>query len=170
MAEIIPAEARLSGTRAAVNPRMRVETGDGFERLRAWLPPTERRGLILIDPPYEESPADFERVTLAIVDALQRFATGVYAAWYPIKDEREVRSWHDGFARAVSCETLISELWLYPRDSQVALNGSGMLIVNPPYQLDERMHVWLPELQAQLDIGHPGGSLPQCRARLSSSN
>jgi 23S rRNA (adenine2030-N6)-methyltransferase len=135
-----------------------VERADGFERLRAWLPPAERRGLILIDPPYEESGADFERATSAIVDALQRFSTGIYAAWYPIKDEREVRAWHDTFARAVSAETLVSEMWLYPRDSKVALNGSGMLIVNPPYQLAERMAVWLPELQAQLDTGHPGGT------------
>ena len=158
LSELIPTEARLLERELEVNPRLRVERADGFERLRAWLPPTERRGLILIDPPYEESGADFERATAAIVDALQRFSTGVYAAWYPIKDEREVRAWHDTFARAVSAETLVSEMWLYPRDSKVALNGSGVVIVNPPYQLAERMAVWLPELQAQLDTGHPGGT------------
>jgi len=158
LSELIPTEARLLERELEVNPRLRVERADGFERLRAWLPPAERRGLILIDPPYEESGADFERATSAIVDALQRFSTGIYAAWYPIKDEREVRAWHDTFARAVSVETLVSEMWLYPRDSKVALNGSGMLIVNPPYQLAERMAVWLPELQAQLDTGHPGGT------------
>jgi 23S rRNA (adenine2030-N6)-methyltransferase len=156
--EIIPAEARMLERELESNTRVRVERGDGFERLRASLPPPQRRGLIFIDPPYEESRQDFERVTAAIVDALQRFSTGVYAAWYPIKDEREVRAWHDGFARAVSSETLVSELWLYPRDSKVALNGSGMLIVNPPYQLAERMQAWLPELQARLDVGHPGGT------------
>lgn len=158
LTEIIPAEARLLERELEINPRLRVERADGYERLRAWLPPPERRGLIFIDPPYEESRQDFERVTSAIVDALQRFSTGVYAAWYPIKDEREVRAWHEGFARAVGSETLVSEMWLYPRDSKVALNGSGMLIVNPPYQLAERMQVWLPELQTQLDVGHPGGT------------
>jgi len=158
LSEIIPAEARLLERELEANPRMRVERADGFERLRAWMPPAERRGLILIDPPYEESGTDFERVTAAIVDALQRFSTGIYAAWYPIKDEREVRAWHDGFARAVGCETLAGELWLYPRDSKVALNGSGVLIVNPPYQLADRMAAWLPELQTQLDTGHPGGT------------
>jgi len=137
---------------------MRVERADGFERLRAWLPPPERRGLIFIDPPYEESRQDFDRVTAAIVDALQRFSTGIYAAWYPITEEREVRAWLEGFSRQVSAETIVSELWLYPRDSKVALNGSGMLIVNPPYQLAERMEAWLPELRAQLDVGHPGGT------------
>jgi 23S rRNA (adenine2030-N6)-methyltransferase len=158
LSEIMPAEARLLERELEANPRMRVERADGFERLRAWLPPTQRRGLILIDPPYEDSDTDFERVTAAMAAALQRFSTGIYAAWYPIKDEREVRAWLDGFARAVGAETLVSELWLYPRDSKVALNGSGVLIVNPPYQLAERMQVWLPELQTQLDTGHPGGT------------
>ena len=158
LSEILPAEARLLERELEAHPRMRVERADGFERLRAWLPPTERRGLVLIDPPYEESGTDFERVTAAIVDALQRFSTGIYAAWYPIKAEREVRAWHDTFAHAVGCETLASELWVYPRDSKVALNGSGMLIVNPPYQLSERMQIWLPQLQARLDTGHPGGT------------
>jgi 23S rRNA (adenine2030-N6)-methyltransferase len=158
VSEIIPAEERILERELTINPRMRVERADGFERLRAWLPPPERRGLIFIDPPYEESRQDFDRVTAAIVDALQRFSTGVYAAWYPIKDEREVRAWHEGFARAVAAETIAGELWLYPRDSKVALNGSGMLIVNPPYQLAQRMEIWLPELRAQLDVGHPGGT------------
>jgi 23S rRNA (adenine2030-N6)-methyltransferase len=158
VSELIPTEARLLERELEVNPRLRVERGDGFERLRAWLPPKERRGLIFIDPPYEETHQDFERVTSAIVDAVQRFATGVYAAWYPIKDEREVRAWHEAFARAVGAETLVSEIWLYPRDSKIALNGSGVLIVNPPYQLAARMQIWLPELQRQLDVGHPGGT------------
>jgi 23S rRNA (adenine2030-N6)-methyltransferase len=156
--ELVPSEERILEREIEFSTRMRVERADGFERLRAWLPPPERRGLIFIDPPYEESRPDFDRVTAAIVDALQRFSTGIYAAWYPIKDEREVRAWLEGFARSISAETIASELWLYPRDSKVALNGSGMLIVNPPYQLAERMEVWLPELRAQLDVGHPGGT------------
>jgi len=158
LSEIMPAESRLLERELQMHPRMRVERADGFERLRAWMPPAERRGLVLIDPPYEESRQDFDRVTAAVVDALQRFSTGIYAAWYPIKDEREVRAWLDGFARAVGAETLVSEMWLYPRDSKVALNGSGLLIVNPPFQLAERMQVWLPELQSRLDVGHPGGT------------
>ena len=155
---LVPSEERILEREIGFSTRMRVERTDGFERLRAWLPPPERRGLIFIDPPYEESRQDFDRVTAAIVDALQRFSTGIYAAWYPIKEEREVRAWLEGFSRAVTAETIASELWLYPRDSKVALNGSGMLIVNPPYQLAERMEAWLPELRAQLDVGHPGGT------------
>ena len=138
--------------------QFRVEEGDGFERIRAWLPPQERRGLIFIDPPYEETRQDLERVISAAGDALQRFQTGVIAVWFPVKNERETASWITAFVRSVQRETLLSELWLYPRDSRVALNGSGMLIVNPPYLMAERMEVWLPELQAQLDVGHSGGT------------
>jgi len=158
LGEMLPAEARLLERLLEGNPHVRVERGDGFERLRAWLPPVERRGLIFVDPPYEESRQDFERVIAAVADALQRFSTGVFAAWYPIKEEREIRHWHGRFAAAVGHESLACELWLYPRDSKVALNGSGLLIVNPPYQLAERMGVWLPELQARLDVGHAGGT------------
>ena len=160
--ELAPAEARALEhalePAADANARLRLERGDGFERLRAWLPPPQRRGLTFIDPPYEETMRDFERVTAAIVEALRRFRTGIIAAWYPIKDEREIAAWRAGVARRIDCETLASELWLYPRDSRVSLNGSGMLIVNPPYLLAERMQVWLPELQRQLDVGHQGGT------------
>jgi 23S rRNA (adenine2030-N6)-methyltransferase len=158
LVELLPPEARALELAVADNPRIRVERGDGFERLRALLPPPERRGLTLIDPPYEESGRDFERVTAAIHEGLRRFRTGVIAAWYPIKDEREIAAWQAGLAHGLGCETLAAELWLYPRDSRVALNGSGMLIVNPPYLLAERMRVWLPELQAQLDAGQAGGT------------
>jgi 23S rRNA (adenine2030-N6)-methyltransferase len=158
LVELLPAEARSLQLAVADNPRIRVERGDGFDRLRAWLPPPERRGLTLIDPPYEETSRDFERVTAAITEALRRFQTGVVAAWYPIKDEREIAAWQAGLAQRLDAGTLVAELWLYPRDSRVALNGSGMLIVNPPYLLAERMRVWLPQLQAQLDAGHTGGT------------
>ena len=158
LAEILPPEARALELAVSGNPRIHVEQGDGFERLRASLPPAERRGLTLIDPPYEETSRDFERVSAGTVEALRRFRTGVIAAWYPIKDEREIAAWQAGLSRAIDCETLVAELWLYPRDSRVALNGSGLLIVNPPYLLAERMRVWLPELQAQLDSGQAGGT------------
>jgi 23S rRNA (adenine2030-N6)-methyltransferase len=163
LVEVVPAEARALETAVAYNPQMRVEQGDGFERLRAWLPPAERRGLTFIDPPYEETSSDFERVTAAIAEALRRFQTGVIAAWYPIKDERDIAAWQAALVQTLEragcrCETLAAELWLYPRDSRVGLNGSGLLIVNPPYLLAERMRVWLPELQVQLDAGQAGGT------------
>jgi 23S rRNA (adenine2030-N6)-methyltransferase len=146
LAQALAASAVDAGGEGA---RVRIERGDGFELLRAQLPPAERRGLTFIDPPYEER-NDFERVTAAVAEGLRRFPTGVFAAWYPIKDARDASAWHAAYAAAVAAETLVSELWLYPRDSRVALNGSGLLITNPPYLVGERMQAWLPELESCL--------------------
>lgn len=167
--EVLPAEARaleraLPQSGAAA-PRVRVESGDGFERMRAWLPPQERRGLTFIDPPYEESRRDFDRARHAAAEALRRFQTGVVAIWYPIKDERDTSAWHAALAAELDCGLLAAELALYPRDSRVALNGSGMLILNPPYRLAERMETWLPQLHHCLDLGHGGGTSVRHLAR-----
>jgi len=162
--EILAPEARALERALGPQTRMRVERGDGFERMRAYLPPVERRGLTLIDPPYEETRQDFEQVSAAIADGLRRFESGVICAWYPIKDERAIVSWKSSLTRTLDREVLFSELWLYPRDSRVGLNGSGLAIVNPPYQIEERMQVWQPELHAALDVAGTGGSSVQ-RAR-----
>jgi 23S rRNA (adenine2030-N6)-methyltransferase len=154
--EIVPSEARaltraLRGYRGA-----RVEEANGFERLRAYLPPKERRSLILIDPPYEERD-DFESVAAACVEALRRLRSAVIAAWYPIKDVRTTDAWLKRVASVIDCENIVSEWWLYPRDSRVSLNGSGLLILNPPYQFAARMHLWLAELHAHFSGAGAGG-------------
>jgi 23S rRNA (adenine2030-N6)-methyltransferase len=144
--------------RPAAAPRVHLERGDGYARLRAWLPPPERRALTFLDPPYEETRQDFLTVTSALSEGLRRFPTGVFAAWYPIKDERTTNAWHAACARALAAPLLVSELWLYPRDARAALNGSGLLIVNPPWRMLERMQVWLPQLQGYLKVGSGGGN------------
>jgi 23S rRNA (adenine2030-N6)-methyltransferase len=164
--ELLGAEAQAlaqalaaAGTAAGgEGSRVRIERGDGFELLRAQLPPAERRGLTFIDPPYEERD-DFARVVAAVAEGLRRFPTGVFAAWYPIKEARDASAWHAAYAAAITAATLVSELWLYPRDSRVALNGSGLLIANPPYLIAERMQAWLPELQACLGVAAGAGCL-----------
>jgi 23S rRNA (adenine2030-N6)-methyltransferase len=137
---------------------LRVERGDGFARLRAWLPPPERRALTFIDPPYEQTDQDFGHVTAALAEGLRRFPTGVFAAWYPIKDQRRTAFWLAACARTLQAPLLVCELWLYPRDSQVGLNGSGLLIANPPYLTLERLQAWLPELKSALAVGPAGGA------------
>ena len=92
-------------TGAATVRAVRVERGDGFERLRAFLPPPERRGLTFIDPPYEEA-AGLRAPHGGARRGLQRFPTGVFAAWYPIKDARTTRAWLAGCA-----ETLPGHCW-----------------------------------------------------------
>ena len=138
--------------------RARVECGDGFAVLRAKLPPPERRALILIDPPYEESAADFQRTRGALGEILERFATAVVAVWYPIKDRRDNEPWLRQAGEMLPRGKLVSELWTHPCDSRIALNGSGLLIVNPPYRLAERMREWLPQLSQWLDPAQQGGT------------
>jgi 23S rRNA (adenine2030-N6)-methyltransferase len=147
----------------APRAQLRIERGDGFERLKAFLPPAERRGLTLLDPPYEETRTDFAQLAAALAEVLRRFPTGVVAAWYPIKDQRTTNAWLSGSLPPLAAPLLQSELWLYPRDARVGLNGSGLLIANPPWRFLERMQVWLPQLQACLattagGAGAAGGS------------
>ncbi|MGH8286441.1 MAG: 23S rRNA (adenine(2030)-N(6))-methyltransferase RlmJ [Steroidobacteraceae bacterium] len=156
-------EAQLAEARALERAldgiaNARVETADGFAQLRAHLPPKERRGLVFIDPPYEETEQDFDLTVSATREALRRFETCVVAVWYPIKKAADLEPWYARIAGGISHETLLSELWLYPTDSRVSLNGSGLVIVNPPYQIAERMQMWLPELAALLDAERRGGA------------
>jgi 23S rRNA (adenine2030-N6)-methyltransferase len=137
--------ALADGTPRHGRASVRVERGDGFERLRALLPPPQRRALTFIDPPYEDS-HDFALLAAGLAEGLKRFPTGVFAAWYPIKEARSTSAWLAGCARSLPAALLVSELWVYPRDSRVGLNGSGLLIANPPYLTCERMQLWLPEL------------------------
>ena len=155
--EIVPSEARALARELRGYPRVRVEEADGFVGLRAYLPPPQRRSLILIDPPYETR-EDFARVAESCREALRRLRSAVVAAWYPIKDARTTAAWLAGLAGGFDCESLVSEWWLYPRDSRVALNGSGMLILNPPYRFAERMRLWLAELHDRFNGANAGGT------------
>lgn len=150
-------EAAALRENAAQMNRLRVEEGDGFGQLRALLPPPERRGLVLLDPPYEESGADFVRVASALEEALSRFATGVLMAWYPIKQQRETAAWQAALEARIVRPLLHSELRLYAADSRASLNGSGLVIVNPPYLFAEHMRQWLPALYARLAVDPRGG-------------
>jgi 23S rRNA (adenine2030-N6)-methyltransferase len=155
--ELRPEEARALSRALGTSSNVRVEPGDGFECLRAHLPPRERRGLTLIDPPYETA-LEASRAESAILEILRRFATGVIALWYPIKDARDTAAWLARLGAGITVPALVGELWVHPCDSQVALNGSGMLIVNPPFKVAERMREWLPELHARLDVDRQGGT------------
>ncbi len=157
--EIQPPEAHALERALLSVARVRVEIGDGYERLRAHLPPAERRGVLLIDPPYEETSRDFERAANAAGEALAKFVSAVVLLWYPIKDARDTQLWRARLAKKLGAEMLVSELWVHPCDSQVALNGSGLVILNPPYQVAERMREWLPVLRTMLDADRTGGEL-----------
>jgi 23S rRNA (adenine2030-N6)-methyltransferase len=135
--------------RKLVTSRTRVESGDGFAGLRALLPPPERRGCVLIDPPYEER-EDLTRVQQAVLDALQRFESAVMVLWLPVKLRADFDAWYAKLNGKVGRPVLASLLWMHPCDSRAALNGSALVVVNPPYLVEEAMREWLPEARAIL--------------------
>ncbi len=115
--------------------RVQIRNMDGYQALKASLPPIERRGLILIDSPFDRRD-EFRRLSEALVDAHRRFATGVYAVWYPLVDAKSVA----GFEQSVSAKGIrnVLKLELSVRSAtwQEGLRGSAMLIINPPYGFD----------------------------------
>jgi 23S rRNA (adenine2030-N6)-methyltransferase len=129
--------------------RARIENADGFAGLRALLPPPERRGCVLIDPPYEER-EDHARMLAAVKDAVQRFDSAVMLLWVPVKLRSDFDAWFSTLHNTVSQPLLASLLWMHPCDSRAALNGSALVLVNPPYLVEQGMREWLPELQALL--------------------
>lgn len=142
--------------------RARVEGTDGFAGLRGLLPPPERRGCVLIDPPYEER-EDLTRALNAMTDALQRFESAVLLLWLPVKLRSDFDTWFARLGAAVARPTLASLLWLHPCDSRAALNGSALVLVNPPYLVEEGMREWLPELRRLL-----GGEQSGCEVLATS--
>ena len=122
---------------------------DGFAGLRALLPPPERRGFVLIDPPYEER-EDHARVLAAVADSLQRFESATLLVWLPVKMRGDFDGWLATRRAATSRPVLASLLWMHPCDSRAALNGSALALVNPPYLVEDAMREWLPELRELL--------------------
>lgn len=137
-------------------PRFVTQQEDGYRRLRALLPPPERRALVLIDPPYEEPREEQRHVLEVLADALHRFETGVYLLWFPLKTRRDADHWRNALQAAVARPVLYSQLGVHPLDSRAGLNASGLAIVNPPYLLDAAMANWLPELHVLLDPAGQG--------------
>jgi 23S rRNA (adenine2030-N6)-methyltransferase len=134
----------------AHDKRMRVECGDGYQAMKANLPPRERRGLVLIDPAYERQEQDLDEALAAIRAGHERWATGIYCLWYPIKERQSLARLKRAFEEPEWPPTIAAELCVYRDDSRVGLNGAGVVIVNPPWQLDVAMRGWLRELHTQL--------------------
>lgn len=109
---------------------------DGFAGLKALLPPPSRRGLVLIDPPYEDK-ADYRKVTAAVTDALQRFATGIVAVWYPVIQRPEALKLPLQLQRLASGDWLDVALTVAaPASNGLGLHGSGIFVFNPPWKLE----------------------------------
>jgi 23S rRNA (adenine2030-N6)-methyltransferase len=134
----VPAEARAA-ERVVTSPgRIRIQLEDGYAALRALLPPPERRGLVLIDPPYED-PEEFPRLIRAFGDAYRRWPSGLYLIWYPIRSGTQRRSVRARFEALRIPKMLAADLAVHPDDAGVGLAGSGLIIVNPPFGADQQL-------------------------------
>jgi 23S rRNA (adenine2030-N6)-methyltransferase len=148
--ELQPAEAQALRRLFRGDARIGVHCRDGFEALGALLPPREKRGLALIDPPYEETDADFGRVAEALSTAAARWPQGVLMAWYPIKEGALAARLHRRLLALGVRRVLVAELCVHPDDSRAGLNGSGLVTINPPWRLEEDLRRLMPVLHAAL--------------------
>jgi 23S rRNA (adenine2030-N6)-methyltransferase len=105
---------------------------DAWEAIRALTPFAEKRGLVLMDPPFEQE-AEFTRLVAAIAEVNRRFRAGIVAAWYPVKHRAPVRDFHDALRAAGVRDMVAAEMWLREPTDPRRLNGSGLLVVNPPF-------------------------------------
>lgn len=154
--ELHPADGAALAALFARDAAVKVLALDGWTALKALLPPKERRGLVLIDPPFEARD-DFEKLAQAVAEARRRFATGTLILWYPVKDPMTADAFCDAAREAAGDKALRTELLIRAPADVERLNGCGMLIVNPPWTLREKLEVLLPFLTARLARA-PGGS------------
>jgi 23S rRNA (adenine2030-N6)-methyltransferase len=126
---------------------------DGYQALKAGCPPRERRGLVLIDPPFED-PEEFARMTSGFLEAHGRWPTGTYALWYPIKADGLSERFLAAMRRTAIPKQLCLEVWMAPRETPSGLPGCGFLVVNPPFALRGEAEILLPELARTM--GGPG--------------
>jgi 23S rRNA (adenine2030-N6)-methyltransferase len=140
----------------ARDPRVALHRRDGYGALKGLLPPRERRGLILIDPPFESQAREFAAITAALEPALERFPDGTYAIWYPIKLRPPVRPFHRWLSNCGAKRVLAAELLLHPDDSALRLNGCGLALINPPWRIEQRVEPLLRALLELLKQGRGG--------------
>ncbi|MGE7138982.1 23S rRNA (adenine(2030)-N(6))-methyltransferase RlmJ [Luteibacter sp. NPDC031894] len=136
--------------------RVHVHQRDGYEAMKALVPPPEKRGLVLIDPPYEAQEAEFRTIEKSLKAAMEKWPGGIYAVWYPIKLRSHVQPFHRWLSKSGAKRVLVAELLLRPDDSPLRLNGTGVAIVNAPWKLDEVLRDSLRLLPKLL--GTPGES------------
>jgi len=140
----------MRDTPAAVHAR------DAYEFWPAMLPPRTPRGVVVVDPPYEQ-PDERDRVTATLAAACRKWAHGVTVIWYPLKDRATHRRWKEQLRRLGIPKFLTVEHWLYDADQPGIYNGAGLFIVNPPYAFTQALPPLLEALRAALaPEGHRG--------------
>ncbi len=137
--------------------RVRVTRLDGWLALGAHLPPKEKRAIVLVDPPFEAG-GEYDRLVDGLARAHRRFATGVYCLWYPLKNGAPVAGFHEKLKASGIRRILCAELAVRaPAGEDAGLSGSGLIVVNPPFTLEEELGIILPELATLLGQGEGAG-------------
>ncbi|MCW0235594.1 MAG: 23S rRNA (adenine(2030)-N(6))-methyltransferase RlmJ [Ferrovibrio sp.] len=157
LCELHPQDAETLKRNIGRDPAVAIHHRDGFAAIKALLPPTPRRGLALIDPAFEAKD-EFTILSKAVLTAQQRWATGQLVVWYPIKDQKSIEAWKTALAKELKSETLCIELTVRPAKDARQMSGSGLLVVNPPWQLKETLAPMLDFLKGRL-IRETGGGV-----------
>lgn len=142
LVELRPDEVSLLRNVFKQDKQVAIHHRDGYQALKALLPPAERRGLVLIDPPFEQ-PDEFETMFAALQIAVRRWQTGVFALWYPIKDQQLVKRFYHQLKHSEIQNILVLEFNRYAHLVADKLSACGMVIVNPPWQIDEQLKILL---------------------------
>ena len=131
---------------------------DAYEGLLGVIPPKEKRGLVMIDPPYEVERKDFPQLVELIAAAYRKWPTGVFAIWYPIKDRAMIDRFEKKMIKTGIRRQLVCEVCVWPDDTPVGLNGCGLLVINPPWKFsedaDEALQWLFPHLKMSENGGH----------------
>ena len=147
--ELHPTDAEALRQNFEGDIQTRVTQLDGWAAMGTHLPPKEKRGLVLVDPPFEIK-GEFERMVQALVKAHARWPGGTYAFWYPIKDPKDVQAYVKGLRATGIDKILRLELTIRSPSIPPRLHGTGMVVVNPPYVLEDEMRTLLPKLAGLL--------------------
>ena len=153
--ELEPQAAAALQNELAGDARAKAIAIDGWTALTAYVPPVERRGVVLVDPPFEQ-PGEFPRLTQGLAAAHRKWPTGIYLLWYPIKDPAEVAAFARGLSRLGIAKMLRVELTLPTVVPGTGLRGSGLIAVNPPWTLHDELKVLLPALATVMSRGPAG--------------
>ncbi|SDG59301.1 23S rRNA (adenine2030-N6)-methyltransferase [Pseudomonas benzenivorans] len=153
-----PEDGRLLKENMAGDRRVAVHLGEGWHVPRALLPTREKRVLLLIDPPFEQAD-ELERCVQALNEAIGRMRQAVVAIWYPIKDLQQLRRFYRDLEKSAAPKLLRVELYVQPTDQAQRLNGSGLVISNPPWGLEEELKQLLPWLAERLAQSQGGWRL-----------
>lgn len=161
--ELQPQEAAALKIGFAADPRVSVHLRDGYAALKALLPPRSgatkfARGMVLIDPPYEAQLMEFDLALAALREGLKRWPQGIFALWYPIKQRAALARFYRQAGTLPAKSAFVAELLVRNDDSPLRLNGSGMLLLNPPWGLDRALAPTLNALCARLSDNNRGNA------------